>query len=202
MAHDSVGLFRSGKYLVIDRREHRFPDFCVYSNDAAVGGRTKVIATWVPPPMLPHSTRNEIVVAINVVNSATQRQRCELSLPVCQKCAAARRKAAKIALWIGTAIFAIGIVWTLIAAIAPYIPSSQTGMVIMSGPVLLFMAGVLSLIIAGGLRFLPKEYVALHIDKDYVWLNEISPALLAKLPEWTGPTINQIRESSGYAPIV
>ena len=172
------GVWRDGPLLVMSK-EAELPDRCLKCNAPALGWRLKRNLSWHPQGyfvILLISPILYIIVALIV------RKTAQIYAPLCPDHRRVRRRRIALA-WIFSLLGpALAIAGGAGSEGVRGIAGEQVGtvftIVLVVGGVVMLVAGLVLAVLASQVA-LPKK-----IDKRFVWLQKVSPDLVASLPSW------------------
>jgi hypothetical protein len=175
---DEVGVWRDGDLLIMSK-DGELPDRCLKCNAPAEGWRLRRNLSWHPQGYYLIILFNLIIY---VIVALIVRKTAKVQVPLCPEHRRRRRRFIALA-WLGCllgpAVIVVGAIAgdSLRGSVSSDVADSVTVGVILAG-LGLFIAGLVLAVIVSNTVSIAK------IDKRYVWMKKVSPALLAGLPDW------------------
>jgi hypothetical protein len=173
-SENCVGLYRCGNYLLVDRKQHRFPPICLKTG-VETDETFEVNDTFLPP-----SQSGVALVLGGGLGYAVAKEKCgtrvTLTVPLDSNYAVDAGRG-MVFPWVGVAIGLVLMVVGFLRAVTDW----RGTVILMSG----FALTILMLIYA----FLRSQKVdapikVKNLQPDFIWLQGVHPDVLAQFPDW------------------
>ena len=190
------GLYKYGKYLVINPKDVTFPDNCVWCGADSPGLR-EVSFGYIPP--------NAPFIARYILGSGlaqlAHRRSCKLNVPVCKKCEKDAHESGNWAAKVCLLLWSVGGVliglFFLLAYVAEKLNIELIAMVGLGALVLTipcFIGGLIVVLIGAmtqkrATRFIPADY----IGDELVWIHGHSTQFSSNLPPYEGAELRELQ---------